>query len=67
MITRFWKYEISDGRLFAVCPDCQGKMPILRSWDSNPYHKCPYCTTMRELHEGRFKRWKEEAYGKDRD
>lgn len=64
MITRFWKYEITDGRLFAVCPDCQGKMPILRAWDSNPYHKCPYCTTMRELHEGRFKQEKEKAYGK---
>lgn len=64
MIPRFWHYEITDGKLYAVCPDCNGKMNIMRSWEHNPYHKCPYCWTMRELHEGRFKKWKEEAYGK---
>lgn len=65
MITRFWHYKIEAGVLMAVCPDCKAKMPILRTWESNPYHKCPFCTTMRELHEGRFKRAKEAAYGKD--
>ena len=66
MMPRLWKYVIENGKLYAVCPDCKRKMIMFASWESNPYHKCPFCWTMRELYAGWYKRWREKAYGKQK-
>lgn len=65
MIPRRWRYTTEHGHLLAVCPDCGGRMPMSRFWEHNPFKMCPYCTTMRELKEGSFKRMRDKVYGKN--
>lgn len=43
MLPGFWVYESDKGTLYCKCQRCEGRLPIGRNLESNPYNFCPYC------------------------
>lgn len=50
-----WLYEIDNGNVMAVCPECTKRMVIGYYSPRNYYRFCPYCGT--ELEEGDYLKW----------